>query len=344
MQRYITLPSIFHCSRARLGLTCLAALVFSACASPETHELGYTLVPQDFTNEPTEPFFTEQASFVGRWEGEALDPLALDPSSPEAAVYRFASGSSRISLEIVQLDNTNGGSGLGGSLTFGEGEPPPPATDPDSGYPVGFSYGSFLSYDPESGASPGFRVNYERGLPPFEGFPYEIESVEVSGPNAPDGVLRMGYTTSDYVGSWCELQTPIAWPDGSFNPLPFSPGGREDLADGTNAMCSLYGPPDTSACPENFEELPPDEAFETFVGCFEQGPPVAVLSCDKIFLSDFCECTESSCSAGFADNFKSLMLRASGEELVGVFDGALFRNPRGLSTPIGAVRFRRVVD
>lgn len=333
------------CALAALSL---AAISLPACQGAETHELGYTQVPLDLTNEPTpapepeptEAFYTSQADFVGRWVGEALDPLSLGATESSPHVYEFPSGSTQFVIEIVALDNSNGGSGLGGTLTFGEGTPPAPATDPNKGYPVGFDY-SALSYDTE--VVPGFEVNYEFGMPPFEGFPYTLASAEITGSSVPDGIVRMVYTTSEYVGSWCELQTPVAWPDGSLHVLPFAPGGFESLNDGTEQSCNLYGENDTSNCPEGFEDLPPEESFEVFLGCFEQ-VTIATLSCDKIYVSNFCDCEDGTCGAGYGDNGKRLMLRADGDELVGVFENALFRNPRGLSTAIGEVRFHRVAE
>jgi hypothetical protein len=39
-----------------------------------------------------------------------------------------------------------------------------------------------------------------------------------------------------------------------------------------------------------------------------------------------------------------LLLRASGDVLIGMLEGAMFLNARGLSTPLGEMRFRRLPD
>lgn len=323
-------------SSCALGLS--GALAISACQGTETHELGYTQSVQDLTNEPTAPFFTPHSDFVGRWVGEAVDPLALgaDPNGPPP-VYQFPSGSTSIALSIVEGSDSNGWGTLTGSITFGVGEPPPPATDPDVGYPDGFDYDALLSYGFNF---PGSVINYDSALPPFEGFAYEL-SIRTIGieDGAPDGVLQMAYQTSDFVGSWCELQTPQPRPDGSSGPLPHAPGGYTSLADGTNQSCQLFGDIDVSRCPENPLDLPP----EVFDDCSEQ-PIIAEMSCDKIFLSQFCQCDALSCVAGSLIDSPAILLRSSGSGLVGVFDDASFRNPRGLATPIGEVHFRRVAD
>jgi hypothetical protein len=71
---------------------------------------------------------------------------------------------------------------------------------------------------------------------------------------------------------------------------------------------------------------------------------VAEVSCDKVFVSRFCDCNDVSCNATFGADPPSLLLRASSDALVGVFDNASFKNLRGLATPLGEVRFRRVVE
>src|SRR5204862_547309 len=125
----------------------------------------------------------------------------------------------RLLLTIEKRPDSSDSAALGGSLIFGEGTPPPPATDGRLGYPEGFDYVSYLSYTEPTDVI----ANYDDGLPPLEGFDYEIE-----------------------------------------------PSSSENAA--------------------------------------------------------------------------SLMLRTSGDSLIGVFDDATFLNARGLATPIGEVRFRRIGD
>ncbi len=331
----------------------LGALSITACQGGDTHELGFTQGAQDLRNEPNEPFSSSRLGFVGRWIGEATDPLALSASPNEPApVYEFPSGATSFVLDIAQTLDVNGEPTLTGTLTFGVGQAPPPATDPDLGYPVGLNYEPLISYGPT--LFPGKFQDYDHHLPVFEGFAYtfhvpyfggEGEAPDGSGPGIADGVIQLVYTTSEFVGSWCELQTPHARRDGTFGPLPESPSGYDIAADGTNQTCGLYGDQDFSRCPDNFLDLPVDEYNDAFEQCVEL-PVVAELSCDKIFLSQFCECTSVSCQAGYGADPPSLLLRAStsGDSLVGAFDNASFKNPRNLSTPLGEVRFVRVTQ
>lgn len=311
-----------------------------ACGGAERYELGQTRSNRERRLEPDEGFYTSKEAFMGFWLGQATDPLALgaEPGEP-APIYAFPSGSSQIALEIRETPE----GGLGGILTFGDGVPPPPATDPDVGYPEGVSYEDLLAYDdPESERGALFLLNYDYTFPPFEGFPYPIESSFVELTDVPDGVLHMIYSTSSFLDPWCALQTPVAWPDDTYHPLPYAATGMEFKADGLNDACALYGEPDLSACPANLEELTPDDHLDAVIECVASGPIIAELSCDKVFLSQFCDCGDTQCAA--VAEVKSLTLRVFGGDMVGAFDNALFKNPRGLSTPIGPVLFQRVAE
>jgi hypothetical protein len=315
----------------------LGVLALSACGGSSSHELGFTREGAA----PPEPFFTEGEGFAGRWLGQAREPLAYGVSTEQAApAYVFPSGSSRIWLTIEDRPGSSDAAALGGSLTFGEGTPPPAATDGTHGYPEGFDYLSYLSYvEPTQ-----IIVNYAEGLPPLEGFAYDVESSSFDE-GVPDGVLRMKYEPSSYLDSWCELQVPHEQPDGTYGALPFAAGGTErPRADGKNRSCSAYGAADLSACPDDMAELPPVEFRLTYASCSKRGPVVYRMSCDRIFLTQFCSCTDQGCDVG-SENAASLMLRSAGSSsLIGVFDDATFLNARGLATPIGEVRFRRISD
>jgi hypothetical protein len=319
---------------AGAALTLLLAL--GGCAGSGSHELGSTREGAA----PALPFFTQGDGFAGRWLGQAREPLAYGVSADQPApAYLFPSGSSRILLDIEARPGSSDVAALGGSITFGKGTPPPAATDREQGYPQGFDYFSYLSYvEPTQ-----IIMNYDEGLPPLEGFAYDVESSSLDV-GVPDGVLRMKYEPWSYLDSWCSLQVPHEQPDGTFGALPFAAGGTErPRADGKNRSCSAYAADDLSACPLDMAKLPPVEYRQTYATCSRRGRVVYEMSCDRIFLTQFCSCSQDHCRVG-SEGASSLMLRTAGSMLVGVFDDATFLNARGLATPIGEVRFRRIAD
>jgi hypothetical protein len=318
-----------------LGFAFTAAL--GACGDADEHVLGST---RD-VSEPSEPFFASDESFLGRWLGEAREPLAFGVDiDDEAPTYVFPSGSARIVLELTSSSDAEGRAIIGGSLTFGEGEPPAPATDATSGYPVGFDYDEFLGYAEAGGGS---ARTYRGMLPPLEGFGYELGSNPVDA-GVPDGVLRVAYDPQRYLDPWCALQHPHPQQDGTFGVLPYAPGGIEILADGTNRPCSGFGPTDISECPENMAELPRDEYLATLSACSRPGVILYQMSCDRMFLSRFCSCDADACRETEPAESARLALRARGETLIGAFESARFLNARGLAAPIGEVRFVRLDD
>lgn len=315
-----------------------------ACRGGDAHELGYTiearLIDED-PAQPSTPFYTDAEAFIGRWLGEAREPLAFgveDDEEPPA--YAFPSGSSQIVLDIAPRPRSTDPVKLGGSLTYGSGQPPPAATDPDRGYPTDFDYERYRSYDEPVEGSVG---NYDDGLPPLEGFRYVLESSTFAA-GVPDGVLRMVYDPYGHLQSWCALQQPEQHGDGTFGVLPPAPGGVDvGVADGSNRECSAYGA-DLSGCPADLETLSPNEYLATYRQCVQRGRELYRVSCDKVFLSQLCTCTASRCNAGNGRDQVSLLLRVTGDGLIGVLQDAIFSNARGLVTPLGEVRFRRLPD
>lgn len=319
-----------------LGLALAAGL--GACGDGDRHQLGSV---RD-ESQPSEPFFAESESFLGRWIGQAREPLAFGIDLDDVApTYVFPSGSARIELRLVSLTSEAGSASIGGWVTFGAGEPPPPATDATSGYPVGFDYDEFLSY---GSGNQGAARDYEGMLPPLEGFDYALDSNAIDT-GVPDGVLQVAYDPASYLAPWCALQPPHPQQDGTFSVLPYAPGGVEPiLADGTNRPCSGYGPTDLSECPEDMDELPRDEYVATYRECARSGAILYQMSCDRIFLSRFCSCDAELCGEAEPPEVARLLLRASGEALIGAFESARFLNARGFPAPIGEVRFVRPDD
>jgi hypothetical protein len=321
------------------GLALVSCTLAAACQGTEQHELGYTQADRDLRGraraEPTAPFFTGSDDFIGRWIGTAEDPLAFGGAD---GTYTFPSGSDRFTLDIsVAFSEEYQQDLLDTRITFGAGEPIAPPTDPNVGYPVGVSYLDLLSYDDEFrlvGTNPDFR------LPPFEGFTYQanpLTGIGQNGINLPDGLLILAFSTLELIDPWCRLQTSFEIAPGVFQCQEQFGGGYEQNPDGTGASCTLQGPYDDSACPE-------DPADPAYPGCIDFGEPVATANCDKLFMctSDFCQCDSLGCFGPFADSGQNqLVLRRDGDELVGVFVGTTFLNARNLNTPLGEVRFQR---
>jgi hypothetical protein len=319
-------------------LTALLPLgaLLAACADPAPRELGFTQAVKGLEQVPTEAFFSEASEFVGTWVGSAEEPLALT-SSDETPIYRFPSGSSRISVLIEQGEDGL----LTGHISFGSGEPPPPPSDPDVGYPAGVAYEALTGYEAGTFGDANEFTNYlptTLTLPPFEGFAYRFDlsgatSIEEGNVvHLGDGVASLEFSTNEPLGAWCELQRsyPFLLSSG-FSCLPDYGGGFETAGDGTGKMCSLFGPADTSEC------LPDLSNLST---CYEQGEPVAKINCDKVSMctSGFCSCDETGCRA--APGGQRLTLRRVGTELVGLFENLPFENARGLNTPIGEVHLQ----
>lgn len=104
--------------------------------------------------------------------------------------YQFAFGSDAIKLSLAYDPSGQ----VAGTVIFGNGTPPPPATDPNVGYPPGFGSSSFL-------------------VLPTEGFSYSI----VTG-NLTSNRLRFSVNALEPWAGWCALQP--APTDGSDMCLP----------------------------------------------------------------------------------------------------------------------------
>lgn len=337
-------PSLLHSARVALGARSapplLLALLAAACQAPEARDLGLTRAEQDLREqEPLEPFYADRSEFIGRWVGTAEDPVG-STSDGRTRTYRFPSGARELTVDVRAVVDEYGDQTLAASLSFGEGAPPPPPTDPNAGYPVGLSYAALLSYDPDFSL---IGDNPDGRLPPFEGFEYTAapRGVFMNETLAlPDGLLSLQFNTNEPIDPWCQLQTPypsVSAP-GSFFCYQDHGGQIDVLADGTGASCDLYGPVDTSSCQEG-------ASLDELLECLDVGEPVASMNCDQLYLcsSGFCSCDESSCRAGdLGVGPSTLLLRRVGDDLVGLFSNTTFLNARNMKTPLGEVRFQRV--
>jgi hypothetical protein len=288
------------------------ALVLGAMACNETplHDVGDTSRDLSDSNEAPLPPVAEFANdFAGVWIGEALDPLALasnaDDSPPS---FRFPSGSTRIRLEL-----RGGAVYPQGELTFGDAVPPPPATNPDIGYPV---------------ADPDFDINaygaiYGRLNTPIEGFPHPV----LGGAASPTDINVLGLTS--------EAAREEFFAEGRIA------DGRLDLAYATTAVFNSWCELQTSAtCPQN-EGFLVDNDGACFFG--DQQTPI---DCQKLALCSsnvcFCETSpELDYCTGQVENGSVLSVRLSDDGLVGLFSNAIFLNERGFQQPIGTVKFHR---
>jgi hypothetical protein len=303
-----------------------------ACAEPAPRELGFTQSAQELGGPSDDHFFIPASDFAGTWIGTAEEPLALS-SSGTVHAYHFPSGSSSI---VVELD----ADGATGHITFGAGEPPPPPEDADAGYPVGVGYEALTGYREPSGEPPNARPFYVYAasmLPPFEGFAYTVTPSLSFTNTASDGVLSLMYNTNEPLAPWCEMQT--SYEQANYEQLniprysctPSYGGQHEQSSDGTGQTCNIWGPTDYSQCG-------PTDAT---ISCAVLGEPVAQVNCDKetICTTHYCSCDATSCGATQTSAF--LTVRSVGDELVGVFEDARFKNARSLNTPIGDVHLRR---
>ncbi|HEX4406092.1 MAG TPA: hypothetical protein VH560_14740, partial [Polyangia bacterium] len=123
----------------------------------------------------------------------------------------FRSGSDSFKLTFAADANGN----IAGTAIFGQGTPPPPATDPNMTYPPGAAYiGNIIS---------------PMGL--TEGFTYPIEQGTFTTQR-----LRVQINLAELYASWCALQTGASVVNGGCAPSNWA--GR---ANG-NSLCQLQNP------------------------------------------------------------------------------------------------------
>ena len=146
----------------------------------------------------------------------ATGPLSQGPTSWTGYIenYQFPSGS-----DVIKFTSTVDSAGQVKVTVFlGNGTPPPPATDPNVGYPPGLA---------TEGTMLDSASNYWS-----EWFAYSM----TSGTFQPQ---RLRFTINNYQlwSGWCALEKPI---DDSGLCLPFWGGGG--TTDGTNWQCYLQNP------------------------------------------------------------------------------------------------------
>jgi hypothetical protein len=150
--------------------------------------------------------------------------------------FSFPSGSDAVR---IVLDAQVGSAPRTGTVYFGVGAPPPPATDPNLGYPPGYG----ARGGPVEGGGPGGYI--------AEGFGYRFEGATVSASR-----VQIDVDLGSLWAEWCSLQYPIDLGGGAYGCLPntgFSSGDqgcsypdpvtREDIAIdcGRLALCDGFG-------------------------------------------------------------------------------------------------------
>jgi hypothetical protein len=215
-------------ARPRTALALTAALAV-ACACNATHVLG----PADSGTDSQSPGsggapagvagMTGVGGNVGAGGaatgGAAVDPTTLGASESWTGYIEnrtFASGSDVLTLKFA----TDASGAVAGTIVFGKGSAPPPATDPNVGYPPDLVTSSAV------GPGPGLAAGYIA-----EGFPYAFD-----GGSLATHRLRFAANLSQIWAGWCALQTPAS--DGSGWCLP-SWGG---MVSGDGKMCAQLNP------------------------------------------------------------------------------------------------------
>jgi hypothetical protein len=167
--------------------------------------------------------------------------------------YAFPSGSNLVHLFIEGADDTS----FCGSVIFGAGPLPPPATNPDVGYPPGADIQN-LHFTPAWNA-------------PYEGFNYRLMNAAVSGND-----IRYGVYTYELWNSWCVLQTSYLTERGDFRCITNGIGEKSSEA-GTDggAECAIV-----------------DSSNRTVVDCDK-----LVLCGGPSVFDAVCECNAAGCMA-----------------------------------------------
>jgi len=119
---------------------------------------------------------TDEFPFLGTWEGNILD-FYFEPTED-------------LRLVIADTDGV-----VGGTLTFGEGDPLPPPESADVPYPPGFWD------DPNRFED----VSY---IAPWPGFPHTL----VRGAGC-DSAFRFGISAAEIFQDWCAMQVPVYTPN-----------------------------------------------------------------------------------------------------------------------------------
>jgi hypothetical protein len=174
---------------------------------------------------------------LGIWIGETGEEVACSPSH-------------RVAIEIAA--GADPGTAYGFAV-FGEGDPPPPVSDPEVGYPPG-----------EGREELWCRMNA-----PSEGFAYTIREGHVGSNDR----FRFRIANLEIYEPWCALQTSYQWNYGSIDGYNCAPALDSDewMACGELGGGSFYPPPaDDAECPLDYGKFALCDEFGPCI-CTEEG-------------------------------------------------------------------------
>lgn len=187
--------------------------------------------------------------------------------------YEFPSGSSLVHLFIEGADDTS----FCGSITFGVGQLPPPATDPNIGYP------------------PGAKID-QNGLAwsaPYEAFGYRLSDASVTGDS-----IHFHVRGFEVWKGWCTLQTSYR----SDRDIPYRcvPNGAAEIS--------------AEAGADGGEECGVLDTFgqKTIVDCDKLNLCGGFAGTDSV-----CECNAFGCNAHALRNLHEVSAQLDGNELKG---------------------------
>lgn len=169
-------------------LSLVVVLAAWGCSGNDSVNIGDNQAPRTKTGELL-------SDYAASWDGYA-------------EAFEFQSGSDHLQIELDEAGH--------GTVVFGEGTPPAPATDPDDWYsPFGF-------YPGQGHGNPDGQLG--------EGVAYTVQRAEVH-----DKRVKFAIDPNEVYESWCELQVPIrdttgdpAAPEYGCVPYQTSNGGDDD--------------------------------------------------------------------------------------------------------------------
>jgi len=190
--------------------------------------------------EPPITSCTDSFGFLGTWEGNVFD-FFFEPLE---------------SLRLVMAEDPESGV-IAGTVTYGEGDPPPPPESADIPYPPGFWDDPFA---------------FRGGGEPWPGVPYTV----VRGAGC-DATLRFSFSSTEIFDDWCRMMEPVYTPEYGWGcTLQGGGGGDQDTCTVTTnegetatypmwkcAACGFVGPR-VCECDEGgcFASLEPDNYFD----------------------------------------------------------------------------------
>jgi len=206
--------------RRAAGLCVIGAMAFSSGGCDNNHLLGGV----DGGPPPTDDSGQPPANDGGPRAVDASPDISHPVGDAQAWTgyvenYAFPSGSDTVKIAFA-VDSAGQ---VTGTVILGNGTPPPPATDPNVGYPPGYND----QQQPLLFGPPNYIA---------EGYAYTMRGGTLAGPR-----LRFGVSLTELWRDWCALQTPIP---GAFSCVPnlgaaFTSTGCYQTNPATNEMVTV---------------------------------------------------------------------------------------------------------